>query len=493
MNAETYSLWQRLANFSLDREDATLPFSARLARDNGWSHAYALRVVHEYKRFMLLGIVADHVVTPSDQVDQAWHLHLTYTRSYWVDLCEGVLGRRIHHDPTTGIEEQVRFVELYERTRQTYRRVFGEPPPADIWPPATIRFGEDVRNRWVNLSRNWIIPKPRWLRVKPSRKWRQLVLGGCLLPPVVAAAGNPFAAGGFDFLLFYVTLFVAALVASLLLRRILGPHDEVDAEADDVLTPLEVAFLSGGMQRAIFATIAGMVQSGTLRLITSQRRLLGLMPWSSEQRIATTQITPTSPDVLEQAIYTAASAPGGASDADVRKAAYRVVTRIRDRLAQRGLVGAAPFSSAGSYVPMLVMLSVAVVGFAQIVHGISRERPVGFLIAATIITVVVGLFFLKRERVTRQGRQLVELMQRKHAYLSSAARSRPEALKPGEVSMAVALFGVTAIAHGPMASLAQQIETFRYTGSSATGGCGAGGCGAGGCGGGCGGCGGCGG
>ncbi|MEK6230809.1 MAG: hypothetical protein N2A42_03075 [Luteolibacter sp.] len=33
----------------------------------------------EYKRFVALAMLAGHPVTPSEEVDQAWHLHLVYT------------------------------------------------------------------------------------------------------------------------------------------------------------------------------------------------------------------------------------------------------------------------------------------------------------------------------------------------------------------------------------------------------------------------------
>ncbi|MEJ7660653.1 MAG: hypothetical protein WKG07_14075 [Hymenobacter sp.] len=74
-------LWARLVALDLDGQ-AALSFSHRLARDNGWSLAFARRVVLEYKKFVYLAATCGHPVTPSDEVDQAWHLHLVYTRSY---------------------------------------------------------------------------------------------------------------------------------------------------------------------------------------------------------------------------------------------------------------------------------------------------------------------------------------------------------------------------------------------------------------------------
>ena len=136
-------LWTRLLAFELDDPQATLTFTRRLARENGWSVGYASRVVAEYKRFVYLAITAGHEVTPSDEVDQAWHLHLTYTRSYWDGLCGDVLGRPLHHGPTKGGEvEGERFERQYEETLASYRQAFGEEPPSDIWPPASVRFGE---------------------------------------------------------------------------------------------------------------------------------------------------------------------------------------------------------------------------------------------------------------------------------------------------------------------------------------------------------------
>src|SRR4051794_21859641 len=77
------ALWQKIKAFELDRAGDGFPFSARLARENGWSRSFAFRVIEEYRRFVYLMATAPHPVSPSDAVDQAWHLHMTYTRSYW--------------------------------------------------------------------------------------------------------------------------------------------------------------------------------------------------------------------------------------------------------------------------------------------------------------------------------------------------------------------------------------------------------------------------
>jgi hypothetical protein len=125
-----------------------------------WSRAYTARVIQEYKRFLLLAMHAGHPVTPSDEVDQAWHLHLVHSRSYWEDLCRDTLGRPLHHGPTQGGEsESEKFANWYEKTRDSYARLFGAGPPADIWPPGAVRFDPTAKFERVNRSRFWLLPR----------------------------------------------------------------------------------------------------------------------------------------------------------------------------------------------------------------------------------------------------------------------------------------------------------------------------------------------
>lgn len=174
--------YRRILDHQLDPPGSRAKFVDRLARDNGWSPALATRVVFEYKRFMFLAATAEHTVTPSDAVDQAWHLHLTDSRNYWDGLCHRVIGRDIHHEPSRGGRAAVaRLQSLYVATLNSYRRVFGEQPPADIWPPPAERF--DRAHRYVRVDRQsaWILRKPRLGR------W-SLPLGLAPLPLLQGAA-----------------------------------------------------------------------------------------------------------------------------------------------------------------------------------------------------------------------------------------------------------------------------------------------------------------
>ncbi|MEK6750436.1 MAG: hypothetical protein AABY83_14750 [Pseudomonadota bacterium] len=159
---DTQFLYARVLHFNIDGGPVSLPFEKHLARENGWSMEYAQRVVIEYKRFVFLMVCAGHPVMPSDQVDQAWRLHLTYTHSYWDRLCRQVVGRALHHDPTHGgVVEGRKFAGWYRRTLESYQRMFAQAPPSDIWPEPSIRFGEDLFFQRINMRRMGVLKRLR--------------------------------------------------------------------------------------------------------------------------------------------------------------------------------------------------------------------------------------------------------------------------------------------------------------------------------------------
>ena len=155
-------IWEKIRQHPLDDPASALAFTDRLARDNGWDLTFALGAVEEYRRFMYLICVAPHPLTPSDQVDQVWHLHLLYTSDYWDEWCAHVLGRKVQHGPTQGgRQEGEKYQDLYARTLHLYAQEFGHAPPAKYWPIGSLRFS-DIDFVRANRRTHWIIPKPRW-------------------------------------------------------------------------------------------------------------------------------------------------------------------------------------------------------------------------------------------------------------------------------------------------------------------------------------------
>ncbi len=208
---EVRAMWAKLEGFQFDEEDAVFDFEARLARENGWSREFASRVIQEYRRFLLLAMCAGHPVTPSDEVDQAWHLHLVYTRSYWDDLCRDVLGRPLHHGPTKGGRaEGEKFADWYDKTRKSYARIFGSEPPSDIWPEGAVRFDVKPRFERVDRCRFWLVPKFN------IRKPSLAALMACAAAGLAACSGGEGWDGDATFILGGLTIF--GLVAFLAYR-----------------------------------------------------------------------------------------------------------------------------------------------------------------------------------------------------------------------------------------------------------------------------------
>ncbi|MBD2773903.1 hypothetical protein [Iningainema tapete] len=213
MNTQELKLYQRIQQFSLDEIDAKLSFTQRLARDNNWTTEYAQRVIEEYKKFAFLAVVADHPVTPSDQVDQVWHLHLLYTRSYWEYFCPHVLQMPLHHNPTKGGQhEGYKFNDWYSKTLASYERFF-QQPPADIWLPHHIRFGRDIHFVRVNTKQNWIIQKSDFsflskFRFRQGAVWMLSLLALiCIITwdvPAFASFPNPINRSLPEFFNFYL-------------------------------------------------------------------------------------------------------------------------------------------------------------------------------------------------------------------------------------------------------------------------------------------------
>ncbi len=134
MNEKQLHLWRSLQAFQIDEPGAEYPFSVRLAKENNWSMAFTEQAIEEYKRFMFLAVEAGHMVSPSETIDKVWHLHLIYTRSYWIELCEKILNQRIEHIPSKGgRSEKENFTNLQEKTKESYKHFFGSYPPPEIW------------------------------------------------------------------------------------------------------------------------------------------------------------------------------------------------------------------------------------------------------------------------------------------------------------------------------------------------------------------------
>ncbi len=506
--AHAQALWQRLQAHEFDAAGAALPFTHRLARDNHWSLAYASRVVTEYRRFCFLACVQkEQEVTPSDQIDQVWHLHLLYTRDYWQRWCTQVLGRELHHGPTLGgADEGVRFDEQYANTRHAYLRWFGEHPPADIWPGAAERFGRDTRWLRVNREDYWLVRKPRRERRVPaarvachSRPWLS-VLGVLLLlltigggsaeaaeaadtrPTSLAEADNdPYALAAGAFLQWYAWVCVGVLGAATVSRRLRsrarGRGRGLGQLDDDAY---RAALLHGGERRVLVTALAQLMDRGQIT-VSRGGHIRPKDPPSAQAH------------ALDRAIHESASEHGDFHGSALFRTQPIAVQRALDQI--RGASEASGLLMRPQEQPMLEWLALAfplLSAAPRLMDAVPAQRPVGFLISLLVIATVSGFFLLKHSTspFTQGGRRLREHLKRKADRL---AKRRDGAPSDGQaLLLATAVYGGSALASTALADVRQALPRQRSSDSGAGGcstdsggssGCGGGGCGGGGCGG----------
>jgi uncharacterized protein (TIGR04222 family) len=273
-------LYQRICTYELDDPSHQMGFLAHLMRANGWSRPFASRAIEEYRKFVFLALVADHQVTPSDQVDQVWHLHLIFSEAYWNDFCPRVLGRPLHHQPTRGAqEERDRFLHLYRATIHTYRRHFGEPP-ADLWPPVDVRFGRDLRMQRRPI-RDPFLAWRRWRwTTRASVLVVSLGLMGCGIAKAAAGPNSDPPLEGGDVLL-AVALYLIVSASSLMVGLAASSWfvrpwllQPTGFSSTPQLEEEDVAFLSAGPGRMLELGLASLVQRGILRADPSTRTLV---------------------------------------------------------------------------------------------------------------------------------------------------------------------------------------------------------------------------
>ncbi len=513
MNADHQEVYAELCEMRLTPPGVALSFEARLARENGWDLAQAVVVVNEYRKFLFLMLHAGHPVTPSDQVDQAWHLHLIYTDSYWNNLCGRIAGRPLHHGPTAGGgNEQEKFTDWYARTKDSYRRFFGQEPPTDVWPNAETRFGEDVLFQRVNIARNLVLPRPAYLLRQCMSKIRTLFVGKAgldrdmnpspttapastlAIAPLCLAQMNPFNFNAHDFLIFYSMTIAMGVVAAIVLRIVLRDRETLDSVALEKTTKQlsveEIAFLSHGPKGPVDAAIAQLSHDGSLKANVTNRRLSSLFETSIKAPL------------LHQTILSATCSGDGKAILEIRKACASAVLKTATELKDRGLVESFSSFMLPRFSSVLVMFAVLVLGLCRIWIGLERNKPVGYLVLLTILVFIIGCILFYRPRLTAKGTQILEHLRQRHMKsdsLRAKKGSDDHVTAFQDIGMSVALFGVAAMGGQLLDPIIANIlihDKTRVSGDGGvyTGGCGGGGGDGGGCGGGgCGGCGGCGG
>ncbi len=485
MNSSELALYQRLQDFTFDHPDAQFSFSQRLAREQNWSPLYTQRVLAEYKKFAFLAVVTDHPVTPSGQVDQAWHLHLTYTRSYWQEFCPEVLGQPLHHEPTKGGQkEQQKFFTYYQQTLKSYQQFFGHQPPTDIWPSVADRF-QPLHQQWLSRAQNWVIPKPAsWPEIlgnltrslkkqAPSNIWLQWKLIGLislcctLLLGCASNSINPLDWEATEFLSIYIPLAILSSITAFILKdRLRLPYQTEVPVHQVVLDPYEIAYLSSPEQ-AIDAAIIHLLEQDLIE-VNSQTKNLRLK-----------KAIPFSAHFLEFQVAWAIENSEGSLET-VYNIALKQTKSIGQKLNQIKLLVSEQQAKTARLYPTLLMGMVILLGLVRLVVGFSKGRPVGFLLV--IGSILFFYFYLLQSSPLHRSVYGDQVWQHLKEKFSDDWLKNPNA----NYNLAYVFVGATAL-NSPIFDDFKTMITPPSGGGDGGGGCGGGGCGGGDGGGGCGG------
>lgn len=261
---ENRRLWSAIQQFPFDDPYAEITFSRKLSAKQHWSPSYTERVIEEYRKFLYLCCISPNGASPSQAVDEAWHLHLTYTKSYWTDLCKNTINKDIHHHPSRGgDEEDHKHHDWYAETLVLYQSVFESPPPNDIWPPP--RSFEPPIEEPVPVTRSHV---------------KAFIVLLLLLPFLLIyfkyGVLFPFSLAGPQFLVFFPVLALSSLLCFILIQNEKTKHFPalLISWFPEKATAFETAQFLYGRKRLIQTAIVDLIRRNLLELTTEKLFLL---------------------------------------------------------------------------------------------------------------------------------------------------------------------------------------------------------------------------
>jgi uncharacterized protein (TIGR04222 family) len=471
---EHRSLWSAIQQFPLNDPDAEITFSRKLSAKQNWSPSYTEQVIEEYRKFLFLCCISPNGASPSQAVDEAWHLHLTYTKSYWIDLCKNTLNKDIHHHPSGGGDvEDHRHRDWYKETLGLYQSVFESPPPNDIWPPPR--------------EYEFHLPAPAWVIRKEVLALIVILL---TLPLIVSAylysVLSPFSLKGPQFLVFFPLLAISCIICYIILqyekgrtlKELVASNFPTDASA------FQIAQFLYGKHRAIQTGIVDLLRRNLIVLTPDKRFMVFKKRYTEQDNEKNPLIMGIINDQYDCVNYDAIVSDWYKEEAATHPALQRL------------------YLLAYHQEPYLkkhhVLLIPFVVGVARFMQGAARGNPVVFLFfemfALLAVSYIVSMIFSWKQMVLDKAKelatdnQIVGTLYDDTVVSDFALKGDRAIIWFAEGALLASIF-----ASYPVLDHLRKFQTNFACSSCSSGGCsgGGGGCsGGGGCGGGCGGCGG---
>jgi uncharacterized protein (TIGR04222 family) len=295
---------------------------------------------------------------------------------------------------------------------------------------------------------------------------------------------NPFDLPGPQFLLFYLGLSAAVIVALIVARKF---AESSAAPKLDLSDPYLIAYLRGGDAETLRVAAVSLIDRGLLVVTGTQLK-------RADHAVADSVRRPVEKELLQRFNRPDEAA---AIFADAR---LKVACKpFEDTLKTAGLLPSESIQSARLLRLSVAGLILTGVGFVKIVVALSRGRTnVGFLVVLIIVAVFIAVK-VAAPRLTEAGKAMIADLQN----LYSGLKGRALLLQPGgatiEPLMLAAVFGVGALEGAGFAftrvlfpRAKAKDQSGATCGSSCGSSCSSSSCGSscgGGCGGGCGGCG----
>jgi uncharacterized protein (TIGR04222 family) len=268
---------------------------------------------------------------------------------------------------------------------------------------------------------------------------------------------GPFDLTGGPFLQLYGVLLVLTIAAGFTIPRWLRPEGRTPRRIDTD----DLAYLAGGAGR--FA------ETVTARLLASRQ-----LAMDGKNKFTPGQLGTGTP--VERSVL---ALPSGAGWTQVERAIGKHSRTVRDRLVDSDLMMNGWQSLQIRFFQTLPYFLLLGFGYAKLLIGESRGKPVGFL---TLLLVTTGFLavirFLVLDRRTRAGQEALAEARERSQRLQRAPAS-------GETDLAVALFGTAVLVGSDWGAFHQlRVASSSGDGGSSTSssdgggsGCGGGGCG----------------
>jgi uncharacterized protein (TIGR04222 family) len=289
--------------------------------------------------------------------------------------------------------------------------------------------------------------------------------------PVLSTPGDTWGISGPDFLRVYLGALAVFLVIAIAIRLSVtraggsGPSRTPSAP--------EVALLVGGRTQAIYSSIAALRAAGALGI--GAGRTLGVRG-----------PLPAGTTPLDAAVYDAAQRGVAIGRLSNDHRVHTALGELNTHVAASGWLLDAG-ERARARLGGLLLLALAGFGAVRIAAGAANGRPVGYLVALCVVTLLLGLRFLAAPRVSRAGRSVLAQVRGQNRHLAPKQRPSWSTYGVTGAAMGVALYGAAALWTADPVFAASvglpRAASGSGGGDSGGGGCGGGGCGGGGCGG----------